>query len=421
MVAQSFSNSASVHSRPRLCFSQPISRQSAQAGVDRLMSVGEEEEGQKRRNVLFFNGIESSSGLFWFCLSMRVNDQKSVSHCKRAYACTIPCLVKWCACNLAIVKNCQCSARMRNGGLHFWSPSEKLSLYNRFSFSVRWCGIKILPLFSGTCPEGLMFAETSTKCYTAKLANFANAHVTQLNLGLARKTCLAASLSVSGTSASTVLATISSGIDQEAVEKAIRQSAVKTSSNIWTAIQVKLQTLPNGNTYWLDSMNNTLPFENFAADREQPAASTTSCVVLSRNGNFTWNTVKCTTRTGTAALCQTSKGEEDFQFFTEIYESKRKGQSVSLHRVSRPGWSVLRRNISRRNVWVSPKDWTTGSWNTALRNRWGLCAITSWYPNFNGSHFGLPPSEIHRMTGLRMPPKIVWTMTYSFFCPFLPL
>ena len=41
----------------------------------------------------------------------------------------------------------------------------------------------------------------------------------------------------------------------------------------------------------------------------------------------------------------------------------------------------------------------------------GLVRITSWYPNFNGSHFGLPPSQIHRMTGL--PPKIVWTMTYS--------
>ena len=41
----------------------------------------------------------------------------------------------------------------------------------------------------------------------------------------------------------------------------------------------------------------------------------------------------------------------------------------------------------------------------------GLVRITSWYPNFNGSHFGLPPSEIHRMTGL--PPKIVWTMTCS--------
>ena len=41
----------------------------------------------------------------------------------------------------------------------------------------------------------------------------------------------------------------------------------------------------------------------------------------------------------------------------------------------------------------------------------GLVRITSWYPNFNGGHFGLPPNEIHRMTGL--PPKIVWTMTYS--------
>ena len=41
----------------------------------------------------------------------------------------------------------------------------------------------------------------------------------------------------------------------------------------------------------------------------------------------------------------------------------------------------------------------------------GPVRITSSYPNFNGSHFGLPPSEINRMTGL--PPKIVWTMTYS--------
>ena len=41
----------------------------------------------------------------------------------------------------------------------------------------------------------------------------------------------------------------------------------------------------------------------------------------------------------------------------------------------------------------------------------GLVRITSWYPNFNGSHFGLPPSKIHRMTGL--PPKILRTMTYS--------
>ena len=46
-----------------------------------------------------------------------------------------------------------------------------------------------------------------------------------------------------------------------------------------------------------------------------------------------------------------------------------------------------------------------------LRLAMGLVRITSWYPNFNGSHFGLPPSEIHRMT--RPPPKIVWTMTYS--------
>ena len=43
----------------------------------------------------------------------------------------------------------------------------------------------------------------------------------------------------------------------------------------------------------------------------------------------------------------------------------------------------------------------------------GLVRITSWYPNFNGSHFGLPPSEINKMTGL--PPKIVRTMTMMTF------
>ena len=31
----------------------------------------------------------------------------------------------------------------------------------------------------------------------------------------------------------------------------------------------------------------------------------------------------------------------------------------------------------------------------------------SWYPNFNGSHFGLPPSSIHKMTGLG--DKMLWT------------
>ena len=37
--------------------------------------------------------------------------------------------------------------------------------------------------------------------------------------------------------------------------------------------------------------------------------------------------------------------------------------------------------------------------------------ITSWYPNFNGSHFGLPPSSIHRMTGLCG--NFPYTMTYA--------
>ena len=40
-----------------------------------------------------------------------------------------------------------------------------------------------------------------------------------------------------------------------------------------------------------------------------------------------------------------------------------------------------------------------------------LVRITLWYPKFNGSHFGLPPSSVHRMTGLGG--KFVGTMTYS--------
>ena len=35
----------------------------------------------------------------------------------------------------------------------------------------------------------------------------------------------------------------------------------------------------------------------------------------------------------------------------------------------------------------------------------GACAHYVMVSNFNGSHFGLPPSEIHRMTGLQ--PQIV--------------
>ena len=50
--------------------------------------------------------------------------------------------------------------------------------------------------------------------------------------------------------------------------------------------------------------------------------------------------------------------------------------------------------------------------NKAPHRAMGLVRITSWYPNFNGSHFGLPPSEIYRMTGL--PPKIVRTLTMTY-------
>ena len=41
----------------------------------------------------------------------------------------------------------------------------------------------------------------------------------------------------------------------------------------------------------------------------------------------------------------------------------------------------------------------------------GAVRITSWNPKFNGSHFGLPPGSIHKMTGLGG--KMVSTMMYA--------
>ena len=46
-----------------------------------------------------------------------------------------------------------------------------------------------------------------------------------------------------------------------------------------------------------------------------------------------------------------------------------------------------------------------------FKHLWDLCALRHGIQIFNGSHFGLPPSSIHRMTGLGG--KIVWTMTHS--------
>ena len=66
-------------------------------------------------------------------------------------------------------------------------------------------------------------------------------------------------------------------------------------------------------------------------------------------------------------------------------------------------------------VWLSECMCSCGVIWRAGQSPMGLVRITQWYPNFNGSHFVLPPSEIHRMTRNlpRLPPKIVWTATYS--------
>ena len=62
----------------------------------------------------------------------------------------------------------------------------------------------------------------------------------------------------------------------------------------------------------------------------------------------------------------------------------------------------LERHGTRSLVTVGRGHVTCGTQSIAVRySEMGLVRITSWYPNFNGSQFGLPPSKIHRMTGLR--------------------
>ena len=74
-------------------------------------------------------------------------------------------------------------------------------------------------------------------------------------------------------------------------------------------------------------------------------------------------------------------------------------------------WLSIRESLFMKSFWkVELESYYPGQKKATIIEM-GLVCITSWYPNFNGSHFGLPPSEIKRMTGL--PPKIARTMTYS--------
>ena len=67
---------------------------------------------------------------------------------------------------------------------------------------------------------------------------------------------------------------------------------------------------------------------------------------------------------------------------------------------------------ANRQSSIFTKPWfNRGSRSGLSELRMGPVRISSWYPNFNGSHFGLPPWSIHRMTGLGG--EMVWTMPYS--------
>ena len=58
-----------------------------------------------------------------------------------------------------------------------------------------------------------------------------------------------------------------------------------------------------------------------------------------------------------------------------------------------------------------------GAWLNFQKRPMGAVHIASRYPNFNGSHFGLQPSSIEKITGLGG--KMMWTMTHANMPHFL--
>ena len=114
-------------------------------------------------------------------------------------------------------------------------------------------------------------------------------------------------------------------------------------------------------------------------------------------------------QTRSCSPAQTTHGGRGVGYFTVTYRISQ--HSTGPHEL--PNGRTCAKDQGFK-IGEKPSTFQWWTWWIAM----GLVHITSWYPNFNGSHFGLPPSEIHRMTGL--PPKIVWTMTYSHRPHWLP-
>ena len=70
-------------------------------------------------------------------------------------------------------------------------------------------------------------------------------------------------------------------------------------------------------------------------------------------------------------------------------------------------WKCSRTSFQAANPWSA-----NGTKQSAATSRhvggMGAVRITSLIPKFNGSHFGLPPSSIHRMTGWVANSRILW-------------
>ena len=174
----------------------------------------------------------------------------------------------------------------------------------------------LLSLFSGSCPTGptVHFIETASSCYVAIRAKKGRDEATPRHFTSAdaRKACLKAA-NYGSSFVSTVLGSISSENEQQAVQKAIRHSDANVSTVVWTAMRIHQIASANG-SYWLDSTNERIEFTNFAAAGPQTQAGV-ACVVLMGNREYQWKTTDCLARFGSAAVCVTGKGEQHIQRF----------------------------------------------------------------------------------------------------------
>ena len=88
------------------------------------------------------------------------------------------------------------------------------------------------------------------------------------------------------------------------------------------------------------------------------------------------------------------------------------GNLWNRDQVEHTRWDLYENQFSSEIVRIPQSDIVIWAHAMSALAPTGLVQITSWYPEINGSHFGLPLSSIHKMAGLGG--KMVWIMMYSY-------